>query len=118
MKCQARNRDGKECGYEWAPRKVGVVPKECPECKSRKWQGTGGSAIEAEVKVPGVSKPAKRGDFGAALKEAIGGPVRSLGEDRVAAAPRASAGKKGGPSDEEILKMTNSERQEWIRRQG
>ena len=26
----------KKCGYEWIPR-AETEPKECPNCKSRKW---------------------------------------------------------------------------------
>lgn len=27
-----------KCGYEWTPRSE-RTPKECPQCKSRYWQG-------------------------------------------------------------------------------
>jgi hypothetical protein len=65
LKCRAKRRDGRECGYEWEPRAAGVEPKECPECKSRKWRGTGEGAGEPEggAEDGGAIKPEQEGEL-------------------------------------------------------
>lgn len=32
----------KKCGYEWYPRDPKINPKECPNCKSRRWDNEEG----------------------------------------------------------------------------
>lgn len=61
------------CRYTWTSRKSGFVPKECPNCKSRKWKG-----VEPDVVTSPTSFETKPHDvvstvnvIGAVITEAI-----------------------------------------------